>query len=53
MLFRKILFKSPLPDFRVKVVAVLIINFQKPAHIVDAGNDFPAAFQNVFHAQLL
>ena len=38
-------------DLGVEVVAVLVFNLQKPAHVVDAGNELAAAFNLIFHAK--
>jgi len=40
-------------DFRVEVVAVLVLDLQQPAHVVDAGDQLLAPFKLVLHAQRL
>ena len=34
---------GPFPDFRIQVVAVSVLDFQKPTHVVDSGNQLLAA----------
>ena len=46
------LFQSAAADLRVEIVAVFVFDFQKPAHMVDAGDQFLAAGEFILHAQV-
>ena len=48
-----VLFQRTAANLGIQVVAVLILQLQQPAHMVDARDQLPTAFQLVFHAQLL
>ena len=51
MFFSCILLCCPSADLRVQVVAVFVMQFQQPSHMIDTGDQFSSAFQLVFHAQ--
>ena len=51
VLFGCILFCGAALDLGVEVVAVLVFNLQKPAHVVDAGDELAATFNLIFHAK--
>ena len=51
MFFSCILLCCPSADLRVQVVAVFVMQFQQPSHMIDTGDQFSSAFQLVFHPQ--
>ena len=51
MLSGRILFCGAALDLGVEVVSVLVFNLQKPAHVVDAGDELAAAFNLIFHTK--
>ena len=51
VLFGRILFCGAALDLGIEVVAVLVFNLQKPAHVIDAGDELAATFNLIFHAK--
>ena len=46
-------FSSSAPDFGVEVVAVLIVDFEQPRHMVDTCNKVVSAFDLVIHTYVV
>ena len=51
VLFPGVFLCGPPADFRIQVAALFVFQFQQPAHVVDAGDELPAALQLVLHVQ--
>ena len=52
MLALGILLSGAAADLGIQVIAILVLDLQQPTHVVDAGDQFPAALQLIFHAQM-